>query len=127
MNLFAITVSSSENIIIIRNDISTQLTPAIHGLQRVDALFLTEVKILLAWNLRRKICVAFRECLQGSASKWIAIKAFQPQLNQMPEEYKESKWHRIEHTQSHVYIFIPRVSVPWILPMHEILGKLPPP
>ena len=126
MNLFAITVSSSENIIIIRNDISTQLTPAIHGLQRVDALFLTEVKILLAWNLRRKICVAFRECLQGSASKRFAIKAFQPQLNQMPEE-QGIEVHRIEHTQSHVYIFIPRVSVPWILPMHEILGKLPPP
>ena len=126
MNLFAITVSSSENIIIISNDISTQLTPAIHGLQRVDALFLTEIKILLGWNLRRKICVAFRECLQGSASKWFAIKAFQPQLNEMPEEYNESKWNRIEHTQSHVYIFISRVSVPWILPMHEILGKLPP-
>ena len=128
MNLVAITVSSSENIIIISNDISTQLNSAIHGLQRVDALFLTEKKVLLAWNYRRKICVAFRECLQGSASSWFAVKAFKkPELNDVPEQYNETKWERIEHTQTDVYIFISKATLPWILPISDIIGNLPRP
>ena len=124
LSLIAVTVASSDDIIILKHPKESRLSSTHHGLHRVDALHLTAENVLLAWNSRRKTCVAFRESFQGACSSWYAIKAFKPQLKNLRKGNGED-WKRIEHAGSDVYIYLSGQVQPWVLPMLKITDNLP--
>ena len=113
------TYSSTNTINIYHRSVCSQLRPTNHGLQRVDSVYLNDENILLAWNFRRKICVAFRGCF---GFVWVAIKAFKFEFE---DSFKDLNWERVEHTSANIYILVSGVIEPWVLPMSKVSANLP--